>query len=54
MLPRSGVTSEHQSNMVRWFFEEVRKLPISPMELAVSREVECYFLSQIRQVYQAN
>jgi hypothetical protein len=54
VLSRSGVTPEHQSNMVRWFFEEVRKLPISSMELVITREIEQYFLSQIRQVNQAN
>jgi hypothetical protein len=53
VLPRSGVTFEHQTTMVRWFFEEVRKLPISSMELAISREIEQYFLGQIRQAYQA-
>jgi hypothetical protein len=54
VLPRNGVTSEHQASMVRWFFEEVRKLPISTTELAITREIEQYFLGQIRQVYQAN
>jgi hypothetical protein len=52
VLPRSGVTAEHQSSMVRWFFEEVRKLPISTMELAITREIEQYFLVQIRQFQQ--
>jgi len=40
--------------MVRWFFEEVRKLPISAMEHAITREIEQYFLSQIRLVNQMN
>jgi hypothetical protein len=54
VLGRSGVTSEHQVSMVRWFFEEVRKLPISSMEMAIAREVEQYFLSQLRQIHKAN
>ncbi|MEI8307262.1 MAG: hypothetical protein WCF99_09375 [Chloroflexales bacterium] len=54
VLPRSGVTKEHQSSMVCWFFEEVRKLPISPVELAIAREIEQYFLNQIQKVYQVN
>lgn len=54
VLPRNGVTPEHQAMMVRWFFEEVRKLPISATELAVAREIEQYFLAQIRIVYQLN
>jgi hypothetical protein len=54
VLPRSGVTPEHQASMVRWFFEEVGKLPISAIELAVAREIEQYFLSQIRQIHKTN
>lgn len=54
VLPRSGVTPEHQASMVRWFFEEVRKLPISSMELAISREIEQYFLGRIRQIHKTN
>jgi hypothetical protein len=54
VLPRSGVTPEHQSSMVRWFFEEVRKLPISSIELAIVREIEQYFLARIRQIHKAN
>lgn len=54
MLPRSGVTFEHQTAMVRWFFEEVRRLPLSAPELAISREIEQHFLTQLRQAYQDN
>ncbi|NTV63223.1 MAG: hypothetical protein HGA65_06765 [Oscillochloris sp.] len=54
VLPRSGVTPEHQSSMVRWFFEEVRKLPISSMELAIAREIEQYFLGRIKQLHKTN
>ncbi|NNJ11482.1 hypothetical protein EKD04_014185 [Chloroflexales bacterium ZM16-3] len=54
VLPRSGVTAEHQASMVRWFFEEVRKLPLSTMEVAISREIEQHFLVQIRQVHQTS
>lgn len=54
VLPRNGVTYEHQTTMVRWFFEEVRKLPLSNAELAITREIEQYFLNQIRQVFREN
>lgn len=54
VLPRKGVTREHQSAMVRWFFEEVRRLPLSGEELAVARELESQLLARINQVYQAN
>lgn len=51
-LPRKGVTREHQSAMVRWFFEEVRRLPLSREELTVAHEVEQLLLARISQVYQ--
>jgi hypothetical protein len=54
VLPRSGVTFEHQTAMVRWFFEEVRKLPLGASELAISREIEQHFLGQIRYFDQIN
>jgi hypothetical protein len=54
MLSRSGVTPEHQASMVCWFFEEVRKLPISASELIITREIEQYFLGQIRIANQMN
>ncbi|MEI7646030.1 MAG: hypothetical protein WCJ55_17310 [Chloroflexales bacterium] len=54
MLPRSGVTPDHQMSLVRWFFEEVRRLPISSMELALTRDIEQYFLNQIRIVNQTS
>ncbi|WP_129629059.1 hypothetical protein [Candidatus Oscillochloris fontis] len=51
VLPRNGVKSEHQMSMVRWFFEEVRKLPISPIEQAIAHEIEHYFLGRIKQIH---
>jgi len=54
VLPRKGVTLEHQSAMVRWFFEEVRRLQLSADELAVARETEQHLLASISQAYQAN
>lgn len=51
VLPRSGVTYEHQSAMVRWYFEEVRRLPLSPGEVALTNELEYYFLEQVRLAY---
>lgn len=54
VLPRSGVTYEHQATMMRWFFEEARRLPLSPSEAALIREIEQFFLAQVRQAYQSN
>ncbi|EFO79961.1 hypothetical protein OSCT_2171 [Oscillochloris trichoides DG-6] len=51
VLPRSGVKLEHQMSMVRWFFEEVRKLPIGSMEQAIAHEIERYFLGRIKQIH---
>jgi hypothetical protein len=54
VLPRRGVTRQHQAAMVRWFFEEVRRLPLSPAEGELSREVELYFLGAIGTAYEQN
>ncbi len=51
VLPMRGVTYEHQVSMVRWFFEELGKLPLEPAELNVARELESYFLRIVAQVY---
>lgn len=54
VLSRSGVTYEHQSTMVRWFFEEVRRLDLELAELAVTRELEYYMLGVIATIFQLN
>jgi hypothetical protein len=54
VLPRSGVTYEHQSTMIRWFFEEVTRLPLSVNEHRVATELERHMLSQVRYVYHGN
>ncbi|NTU79641.1 MAG: hypothetical protein HGA45_09590 [Chloroflexales bacterium] len=54
VLPPRGVTYQHQSAMVRWFFEEVRRLPLSPAELDLTREVEQYFLNLVTNAYNRN
>ena len=54
VLPPQGVTYQHQSSMVRWFFEEVRRLALSPAELALTREIELYFLNLVSSAYQHN
>lgn len=51
VLPRRGVTYQHQSAMVRWFFEEVRRLPLSPPELELARELEQRMLRSVDAVY---
>lgn len=54
VLPRRGVTFQHQSAMIRWFFEEVRRLPLSPAELDLARDVEQHFLRAVSEAYHSN
>jgi hypothetical protein len=54
VLLRSGVTGQHQSAMVRYFFEALRQLPLSPAEDELARELEGHFLGAIRQAHQAS
>lgn len=54
VLLRRGVTYQHQAAMVRWFFEEVRRLALSPAELALTRELEGYFVQAVTQAYGPN
>ena len=51
VLPQHGVTHQHQAAMVRWFFEELRNLPLSQPEQSLSRELEHYFLTVVSRVY---
>ena len=53
-LPPRGVTYQHQSAMVRWFFEEVRRLALSPAEVALTRELEHYLLNLVSKAYNRN
>lgn len=54
VLPRRGVTKEHQQTMVRWFFEEVRRLPLGAPERNLSRELEQYFVEAIGHAFERN
>jgi hypothetical protein len=54
ILPQRGVTHQHQSTMVRWYFEELRRLPLSPAEQSLAREIEQHFLQVVHQVYEAS
>jgi hypothetical protein len=54
VLPRRGVTEQHQTAMVRVFFEEVRRLPLTPAESDLTRELEQYFVGAIGQAYHRN
>lgn len=54
VLPGRGVTFQQQSTMVRWFFEEVRRLPLTPEETALTYEIEQYFLQVISNAYHRN
>jgi hypothetical protein len=53
VLPSSGVTYQHQSSMVRWFFEEVHQLQLSAAEMKLAHELERYFLKVVAQVYRS-
>ncbi len=44
VLPRSGVTTEHQAAMIRWFFEETRQIGLGQAEIAITQELEQYML----------
>lgn len=52
VLTRSGVTIEHQSSMIHWYFEELCRLPLSQSELGVAHELEQYMLFQVRQAFE--
>lgn len=54
VLPNRGVTYQHQSTMIRWFFEEVRRLPLTTPELDLTREVEQHFLRAVHDAYNSN
>ena len=51
VLPGQGVTHQHQAAMVRWYFDELRRLTLSPAEQAITHELEQHFLGVVRQVY---
>lgn len=54
VLPRSGVTYEQKESMTRWFFTEVRQLGLPLPELAVTNELEDFFLDVLAKLYQTN
>ena len=54
VLPRHGVTYQHQSAMVRFYFEEVRHLPLTPEEIALTQEIEQHFQKVVSSVYRVN
>lgn len=51
VLPARGVTRQHIAAMVRMFFEELRRLPITPPELELARDLERYFMVSVDQLY---
>jgi hypothetical protein len=54
VLPRSGVTYEHQSALISWFFEEVARLPLNTNERRLVFDLERHMLAQVRKVYHHN
>jgi hypothetical protein len=51
VLPRNGVSYDHQMSMVRWFFEELRRLGLEDDEAQLAREMESYITHLIDQLY---
>lgn len=51
VLPRHGVQFQHQTALVRWYFEEVSRLDLDAEELALAGEIEEHLLSIIRAIY---
>ncbi len=51
ILPRSGVTYDQQSSMVRWFFEELRQLNLDSDESSLAQDIEHYLIGVVRNIY---
>jgi hypothetical protein len=51
VLPRHGVTIEHQYALISVFFEEVRRLDLDTAALQTAREIEHEMLAQIHHAY---
>jgi hypothetical protein len=51
VLPRRGVTYQHQSAMVRCFCDEVYRLGLEVDEFTLMRDIENYMLRLIRTLY---
>ncbi len=54
VLPRWGVAYEHTATMIRWYFEELSRLPLSPAERLVVAELEQSLLSLMDRIYHSN
>ncbi|WP_322510746.1 hypothetical protein [Chloroflexus sp.] len=51
VLPRWGVSYEHTTAMIRWYFEELSRLPLASEERAVAGEIERHLLSLMVRLY---
>ncbi len=51
VLSRNGITSMHQTALIRWFFDEVRLLDLSADEVAITQELEQYMLDVLDRLY---
>lgn len=54
VLPRWGVSYEHTTAMIRWYFEELNRLPLSSAERTVAIEVEHHLLHLMVRLYRSN
>jgi hypothetical protein len=50
-LPQQGVRFEHQEALVRWLFEEIRRLHLSAEEHALSIQIEQYLHERVSRIY---
>lgn len=51
VLPHRGVRFEHQSTMVRWFFDEVSQMDLPEAERQLSYQLRDYLLGLVRTAY---
>lgn len=51
VLPRSGVTFEHQASMIAWFFDEIQQLGIEPDETIIVEMLKQRMLDVMQRIY---
>ncbi|MEF3275950.1 MAG: hypothetical protein K6356_16405 [Chloroflexus sp.] len=53
VLPRWGVSYEHTTAMIRWYFEELGRLTLSPAAQVVASEIERHLLGLMFRLYRS-
>jgi hypothetical protein len=54
VLPRSGVTYQHNLSMTRWFFQEINQFELQPGEALLLASIEQHILQLIEETYAPN